>query len=345
MPREQVGTKDSCCRGLEEHQHSASGNVCGLQASGCNSPKKKDLQSNFESDNWIDDHIGLISYFFHIKWWNFYTVGYKYPQIVVESVLLKHSRVFPICCDGVFVFLHNIFFIWLQSLSGSVHTGIQELGHSLIIENTMLFHEGQYTCVVTNSAGEDKRDFLVTIQGVFAECVCLSLLRNVNIKSDLRFWYVDNREGFTTLKICRARGLFSPVPPVFHRVTNREAAWGLGHESDDKEDMVERLDVVLGHPVSLSCESNAIPPPKLSWHKDGRKLVPGDGVVLLPGRTTLSRSICCVLLLCESYLIRVPSQADRCCKLLECRRRMLEGTRARLLMKQERTTCTLNCTS
>lgn len=33
----------------------------------------------------------------------------------------------------------------------------------------MLVHEGQYTCVVTNSAGEDKRDFHVTIQGTFAE--------------------------------------------------------------------------------------------------------------------------------------------------------------------------------
>lgn len=33
----------------------------------------------------------------------------------------------------------------------------------------MLVHEGQYTCVVTNSAGEDKRDFHVTIQGAFAE--------------------------------------------------------------------------------------------------------------------------------------------------------------------------------
>ncbi|TWW61140.1 Hemicentin-1 [Takifugu flavidus] len=128
-----------------------------------------------------------------------------------------------------------------QLLTGSVHTGIQELGHSLLIENTMLVHEGQYTCVVTNSAGEDKRDFHVTIQ----------------------------------------------VPPVFHRVTNREAAWGLGHEGDDKDDTVEKLDVVLGHPVSLSCESNAIPPPKLSWHKDGQKLLSGDGVVLLPGGQVL----------------------------------------------------------
>lgn len=78
------------------------------------------------------------------------------------------------------------------------------------------------------------------------------------------------------------------MPPVFHRVTNREAAWGLGHEGDDEDDMVERLDVVLGHPVSLSCESNAIPPPKLSWHKDGQKLTSRDEVVLLPGRMALS---------------------------------------------------------
>lgn len=77
--------------------------------------------------------------------------------------------------------------------------------------------------------------------------------------------------------------LFLPVPPIFHRVTNREAAWGFGHEDDDKEGMVEKLEVVLGHPISLSCENNAIPPPKLSWYKDGQKLTSGSGVALLPG--------------------------------------------------------------
>lgn len=82
--------------------------------------------------------------------------------------------------------------------------------------------------------------------------------------------------------------LASLVPPVFHRVTNREAAWSLGHEDDDNnEDMVEKREVVLGHPISLSCESNAIPPPKLSWYKDGRKLTAADGVMLLPGQQKL----------------------------------------------------------
>lgn len=69
-------------------------------------------------------------------------------------------------------------------------------------------------------------------------------------------------------------------------MTNREAAWGLGHEGDDhEEEMTEKKEVVLGHSVSLSCESNAIPPPKLSWYKDGRRLTSADGVVLHPGKT------------------------------------------------------------
>ncbi|XP_032434339.1 hemicentin-1 [Xiphophorus hellerii] len=127
-----------------------------------------------------------------------------------------------------------------QLLTGSHQAGIQESGHLLHIENAVFSHEGQYTCVVSNSAGEDKRDFHLTVQ----------------------------------------------VPPIFQRVTNTEAAWGLGHEGDN-EDRVQKRDVVLGNSVSLSCESNAIPPPKLSWYKDGRKLTSADGVMLHPGGQVL----------------------------------------------------------
>lgn len=45
--------------------------------------------------------------------------------------------------------------------------------------------------------------------------------------------------------------------------------------------------VMLGHPVELHCQSDAIPPPVLSWRKDGRPLfrkpgltVSADGSVL-----------------------------------------------------------------
>lgn len=56
-------------------------------------------------------------------------------------------------------------FLYLQLLTGHNHAGIQESGPHLLIQNAMMSHEGQYTCVVTNSAGEDKKDFRITVQG------------------------------------------------------------------------------------------------------------------------------------------------------------------------------------
>ena len=53
-----------------------------------------------------------------------------------------------------------------QLLHGNLQDGSHGNGHVLRIENATLSHEGQYTCVVTNTAGEDKKDFHVTIQGV-----------------------------------------------------------------------------------------------------------------------------------------------------------------------------------
>ncbi|XP_030621020.1 hemicentin-1 [Chanos chanos] len=130
-----------------------------------------------------------------------------------------------------------------QLLKGNFHTGLRVSGHLLHVENAMLSHEGHYTCVVTNTAGEDKRDFHVTVQ----------------------------------------------VPPIFHRVHNGAAGWTLSEREEDDSNgerddgMTEKREVVLGHPISLSCESNAIPPPHLSWYHQGRKLTSTDGVVLLPG--------------------------------------------------------------
>jgi len=82
----------------------------------------------------------------------------------------------------------------------------------------------------------------------------------------------------------------SSVPPIFHRVINGAAGFSLGEREGDEDDldgtegMVERREVVLGHSISLSCESNAIPPPRLSWYRQGRQLTSSDGVVLLPGK-------------------------------------------------------------
>lgn len=51
--------------------------------------------------------------------------------------------------------------------------------------------------------------------------------------------------------------------------------------------------VMLGHQVELHCQSDAIPPPTLTWRKDGRPLfrkpgltVSADGSVLKVGQVT-----------------------------------------------------------
>ena len=79
------------------------------------------------------------------------------------------------------------------------------------------------------------------------------------------------------------------VPPVFHRTNYSASGWTL-EEWDEKEEwretdeaVTEKREVVLGHPISLSCESNAIPPPHLRWYRNGRQLSGADGAVLLAG--------------------------------------------------------------
>lgn len=74
----------------------------------------------------------------------------------------------------------------------------------------------------------------------------------------------------------------STVPPVFQRVNGGPAAWELG-EREEEEEMTDLREVVLSSPVSLSCESNAIPAPRLSWHRDGKEISNTDRVRLLPG--------------------------------------------------------------
>ncbi|KAK6480953.1 hemicentin-1-like [Huso huso] len=123
-----------------------------------------------------------------------------------------------------------------QRVESAPGVHIKDDGRSLRMENARLSDGGRYTCVASNTAGEDRRDFHVSIQ----------------------------------------------VPPVFQRVNGGPAAWELG-EREEEEEMTDLREVVLSSPVSLSCESNAIPAPRLSWHRDGKEISNNDRVRLLPG--------------------------------------------------------------
>ncbi|XP_072421818.1 hemicentin-1-like isoform X1 [Chiloscyllium punctatum] len=124
-----------------------------------------------------------------------------------------------------------------QLLTGTEHLQILDKGRILQIRYTRVSDTGRYTCVATNIAGEDEKDFHVNIQ----------------------------------------------VPPIFQKLYGVNAAWEVINRVDEAEEIVEHREVIVNNPVSLYCETNAIPPPILSWYKDGEALSATDDVLILPG--------------------------------------------------------------
>ncbi|XP_034738598.1 hemicentin-1 isoform X2 [Etheostoma cragini] len=115
------------------------------------------------------------------------------------------------------------------------HVSITANGQIVQIKHAQVSDTGRYTCVATNIAGEDEKDFDVNIQ----------------------------------------------VPPHFKRpggVGDTTSSPGLGGDVRD---------VILNNPISLYCETNAVPPPTLTWFKDGHLLTSNDKVLILPGGRVL----------------------------------------------------------
>ncbi|XP_051649408.1 hemicentin-1 isoform X5 [Manacus candei] len=73
------------------------------------------------------------------------------------------------------------------------------------------------------------------------------------------------------------------VPPSFQK-PYRE--WEAGNMVDGGR-VGESKDVIVNNPLSLYCETNAVPPPVLTWYKDGSALSSSDKVLILPGGRVL----------------------------------------------------------
>ncbi|XP_044055859.1 hemicentin-1 isoform X2 [Siniperca chuatsi] len=122
-----------------------------------------------------------------------------------------------------------------QILRADDHLSITANGRIVQIKHAQVSDTGRYTCVATNIAGEDEKDFDVNIQ----------------------------------------------VPPNFNRpggVGDTTSSLGFGGDVRD---------VILNNPISLYCETNAVPPPTLTWYKDGQLLTSNDKVLILPGGRVL----------------------------------------------------------
>ncbi|XP_061594740.1 hemicentin-1 [Cololabis saira] len=122
-----------------------------------------------------------------------------------------------------------------QTLRTDDHVSITANGRIVQIKHAQVSDTGRYTCVATNIAGEDEKDFDVNIQ----------------------------------------------VPPHFNRPA------GAGDHTSPPGFGGDPRDVILNNPISLYCETNAVPPPTLTWYKDGRAVTSNDKVLILPGGRVL----------------------------------------------------------
>ncbi|KAG7230562.1 hypothetical protein INR49_025278 [Caranx melampygus] len=122
-----------------------------------------------------------------------------------------------------------------QILHADSHVSITANGRIVQIKHAQVSDTGRYTCVATNIAGEDEKDFDVNIQ----------------------------------------------VPPNFNR------PGGVGDATSPPGFGGDVRDVILNNPISLYCETNAVPPPTLTWYKDGQLLTSNDKVLIMPGGRVL----------------------------------------------------------
>ncbi|KAM8746417.1 hemicentin-1 isoform 1-T1 [Acanthopagrus schlegelii] len=122
-----------------------------------------------------------------------------------------------------------------QILRADDHVSITANGRIVQIKHAQVSDTGRYTCVATNIAGEDEKDFDVNIQ----------------------------------------------VPPNFNR------PGGFGDTTSSPGFGGDVRDVILNNPISLYCETNAVPPPTLTWYKDGQLMTSTDKVLILPGGRVL----------------------------------------------------------
>ncbi|XP_072739134.1 hemicentin-2-like [Ciconia boyciana] len=78
------------------------------------------------------------------------------------------------------------------------------------------------------------------------------------------------------------------VPPLFQQQTSLSEALEIFYREEDQDgEVTEHRQAILNQPTALYCDTSAIPPPRLTWYKDGEPLSPSPGVLMLLGGRVL----------------------------------------------------------
>uniref|UniRef100_A0A8C6W1G7 Hemicentin 2 n=1 Tax=Nannospalax galili TaxID=1026970 RepID=A0A8C6W1G7_NANGA len=78
------------------------------------------------------------------------------------------------------------------------------------------------------------------------------------------------------------------VPPMFQKVGDADADFEfLPHEEEARGGVTEYREIVENNSAYLYCDTNAVPPPELTWYREGQPLSAADGVSVLQGGRVL----------------------------------------------------------
>lgn len=82
-----------------------------------------------------------------------------------------------------------------------------------------------------------------------------------------------------------------PVPPMFQKAGEAEASFEILSLEEARGGVTEYREVVESNPAYLYCDTNAIPPPELTWYREDQPLSATDGVSVLQGRQGRSEEL------------------------------------------------------
>uniref|UniRef100_A0A8C3GM35 Hemicentin 1 n=1 Tax=Cairina moschata TaxID=8855 RepID=A0A8C3GM35_CAIMO len=240
---------------------------------------------------------------------------------VPENISTVEKNPISLVCDASGIPLPSITWLkngWPVTLNSSVR--ILSGGRTLRLTHTTVSNEGQYTCVVTNAAGEARKDF------------DLSVLVPPGIVGENKLEDMKVKEKHSVTLTCEVIG--NPVPQItwvkdgrplaededhkflssgrFLQISNAHvtdtgrytciASNTAGDKSKsyslnvlvspvivgaDSYGNTEEITVILNSPTSLVCEAYSYPPATVTWLKDGNPLESNRNIRILPGGRTL----------------------------------------------------------
>ncbi|NXX95340.1 HMCN1 protein, partial [Centropus bengalensis] len=240
---------------------------------------------------------------------------------VPENISVVEKNPISLVCEASGIPLPSI--TWLRNgRPVALNSSLRVLsgGRTLRLTHTSVAEEGQYTCIVTNAAGEVRKDFYLSVlvpPGIVGE----NTLEDVKVKE---------RHGVTLT--CEVTG--NPVPQIawikdgqsltededhkflssgsFLQIANAQitdtgrytciASNAAGDKSKsyslnvlvsptivgaDGRGNAEEVTVISNSPTSLVCEAYSYPPATITWLKDGQPLESSRNIRILPGGRTL----------------------------------------------------------